>query len=140
MALVNLDGAHIAHSHFQPQDARRFAQGPQTRGVQHQAAPALALVAGVHRDVEQMRLLYAKHDHEVAQQRIATEQQSRVVAAVQYIAKVGARPGVGIGALLHFHHPRQAGQVHGRYARLGALHPFSSWVSAHRLRLAKQNW
>lgn len=33
MALIDRDGAGIAHPHLQPQDARRFANSPQTRGV-----------------------------------------------------------------------------------------------------------
>src|SRR5438105_294139 len=108
VALVNPQRARIARANLQPQPLRALALRPQRQRLQHETAPALPLVRRRDGDVQQVHLVHALHGDEIAQHHAAGMQQLRLIAGVQRIAEIAARPGVLIGQLLDRDHFVQA--------------------------------
>src|SRR5665811_77491 len=100
MALVNLERPQVALAHLQPEPVGALTFGPDRQRIEHDTGPALTLILGRQREVEQMNLVHSFHGHKIAKQNIPGQQQLGLVARLQRVGEVGAQPGIRIGPLL----------------------------------------
>src|ERR1035437_2512242 len=80
LAFVNLERPQIARAHLQPKPVGALTFVPQRQCIEHDAGPALALVLGCHREIEQVRLSHAFHGHKITKQDLLGQQQLGLVA------------------------------------------------------------